>query len=156
MAKVSIQLVQVLKNTARNINGNPIYQWGHMGACNCGFLAQEVTKLTKEEIHRRAMQRHGDWTEHLNDYCQINGLPFDDVISELIAFGFDSVDLKHLEKLSDPNILRTIPPAERNLRHNIKQDVVKYLKAWINLLEEELLATIKIELPETEASFMVV
>jgi hypothetical protein len=146
MAKPSIALIEALKRTARNIDTNPVYQWGHMGACNCGFLAQEITKLTKAEIHRRAMERHGDWSEHLNDYCPINGLPFDDVISELIAFGFDTDDLKHLEKLSDPKILQTIPIGERNLRHNVKQDVVIYLKTWVSLLEEELLANISIDI----------
>ena len=150
MAKPSLEIVEALRKAAKKIEESENYQWGHMGACNCGFLAQEVTKLTKAEIHRRAMERHGDWTEHLNDYCPVNGLPFDDIISELIAFGFDSSDLKHLEKLSDPNILRTFSFAERNLQHNVKQDVVKYLKAWIKLLEDELVANIKIELPEVE------
>ena len=150
MAKPSLEIVEALRKAAKKIEESDNYQWGHMGACNCGFLAQEVTKLTKAEIHRRAMERHGDWTEHLNDYCPVNGLPFDDIISELIAFGFDSSDLKHLEKLSDPNILRTFSFAERNLQHNVKQDVVKYLKAWIKLLEDELVANIKIELPEAE------
>ena len=60
MAKASEDLIQSLRVTARNIERNSTYQWGHMGACNCGFLAQEVTKLTKDEIHRRAMERHGD------------------------------------------------------------------------------------------------
>lgn len=152
MAKPSLEIVEALRKAAKKIEESENYQWGHMGACNCGFLAQEVTKLTKAEIHRRAMERHGDWTEHLNDYCPVNGLPFDDIISELIAFGFDSSDLKHLEKLSDPGILRTFSFAERNLQHNVKQDVVNYLKAWIKLLEDELVANIKIELPETECS----
>ena len=150
MAKPSLEIVEALRKAAKKIEESETYQWGHMGACNCGFLAQEVTKLTKAEIHRRAMERHGDWTEHLNDYCPVNGLPFDAIISELIAFGFDSSDLKHLEKLSDPGILRTFSFAERNLQHNVKQDVVKYLKAWIKLLEDELVANIKIELPEAE------
>jgi hypothetical protein len=34
-----------------------------MGACNCGFLAQEITHLRKAEIHSRAMQSTGDWNE---------------------------------------------------------------------------------------------
>ncbi len=148
MAQASEDLIDVLKKTALHIDKSPNYQWGHMGACNCGFLAQEVTKLTKAEIHRRALERHGDWTEHLNDYCPINGLPFDDVISELINFGFDSDDLKHLEKLSDPKILRTFPLSERNLHHNAKQDVVKYLKAWVAILEDELVSAVTFELPE--------
>lgn len=154
MAKPSLEIIETLRNAAQKIKESENYQWGHMGACNCGFLAQEVTKLTKAEIHRRAMERHGDWTEHLNDYCPVNGLPFDDIISELIAFGFDSSDLKHLEKLSDPNILRVLSFAERNLQHNVKQDVVSYLKVWINLLEDELVANIKIELPEMKGSLM--
>jgi hypothetical protein len=154
MAKASIEILEALRNSARKIKDSLAYEWGHMGACNCGFLAQEVTKLTKAEIHRRALERHGDWTEHLNDYCPINGLPFDDVISELLAFGFDSDDLKHLEKLSDPTILRTIPFEARNLQHNNKHDVVTYLTAWIKLLEGELIDTIKIELPETEGALM--
>jgi hypothetical protein len=152
MARPSLEIIETLRNAAKKIEASENYQWGHMGACNCGFLAQEVTKLSKSEIHRRAMERHGDWTEHLNDYCPVNGLPFDAIISELIAFGFDSTDLKHLEKLSDPNILRTFSFEERTLQHNVKQDVVNYLKAWINLLEDELVANIKIELPEAECS----
>ena len=151
MSKASEALIQALRKTAGNLENSSHYQWGHMGACNCGFLAQEVTKLTKAEIHRRALERHGDWTEHLNDYCPINGLPFDDVISELIAFGFDADDLKHLEKLSDPKILDTLPLSGRNLRHNVKQDVVTYLKAWITLLEDELIIDITFEISEAES-----
>ncbi len=149
MANASFELIEALRITARNIESNPVYQWGHMGACNCGFLAQEVTKLTKAEIHRRAMQSYGDWSEHLNDYCPVNGLPFDDVISQLINFGFSIDDLAHLEKLSDPKILQTIPLAERNLYYNVRQDVVKYLKTWIAILEDELVDSIEIEAPES-------
>ena len=88
--------------------------------------------------------RHGDWSEQLNDYCPIHGLPFDDIISELIEFGFDSNDLKHLEKLSDPKIIRLLPQAERTLLHNNKKDVIRYLRLWANLLEEELVNDIHI------------
>jgi hypothetical protein len=148
MATASLPLIQSIQSATIKLEASSVYQWGHMGSCNCGFLAQEVTKLTKEEIHMRAMMRHGDWTEQLNDYCPINGLPMDDVISELLAFGFDADDLKHLEKLSDGRILRTLPIDERDLKHNLKKDVIKYLKAWANLLEEELI--LKIALPSFE------
>lgn len=150
MAKPSLEIIETLRKAAKKIEGSEIYQWGHMGACNCGFLAQEVTKLTKAEIHRRALERHGDWTEHLNDYCPVNGLPFDAIISELIAFGFDSSDLKNLEKLSDPKILMILPSTERNLRYNVKQDVVRYMKTWTSLLEDELLSNISIDISQTE------
>jgi len=142
MAKATLEIIQLLRKTAVTIEISPNYQWGHMGACNCGFLAQAITQLTQAEIHRRALMRHGDWSEQLNDYCPIHGLPFDDIISELIAFGFDSDDLRHLEKLSDPKIIRSLPPAERMLAHNNKKDVVRYMRVWANLLEEELVETI--------------
>jgi hypothetical protein len=67
MAKASLELIEALRKTANKLTNSNNYQWGHMGACNCGFLAQEVTQFRKEEIHARAMQRYGDWSEQLND-----------------------------------------------------------------------------------------
>ena len=58
MAAPSIELIKALRNTANSIERSQHYQWGHMGSCNCGFLAQEITKMTKAEIHARAMQRY--------------------------------------------------------------------------------------------------
>jgi hypothetical protein len=152
MAKVSLDIVGVLRRAAKKIESSAEYQWGHMGACNCGFLAQEVTRLTKAQIHQRAMQGYGDWNEQLNDYCPTSGLPMDDLISNLLAFGFDIDDLKHLERLSDKRILEAIPQDQRWLRQNIKADVVKYLFAWANLIEDEITKSIKIELPEATLS----
>jgi hypothetical protein len=139
MAQPSIKVIQALRRAARNLKHSSNYQWGHMGLCNCGFLAQEVTQLSKQEIHRRAMLRHGDWSEQLNDYCPTSGLPMDDMISELIEFGFDAQDLRHLEYLSDNAILMTLPFEQRHLVRNIKADVVKYLLTWADLLEAQVI-----------------
>lgn len=148
MATTSLELIAALRNTAQTLKCSTYYQWGHMGACNCGFLAQEITKQGKEEIHSKAMERSGDWTEHLNDYCATSGLLFDDLISTLLAFGLDLEDLKHLERLSDGEVLRTLPLEKRNLQHNRKGDVITYLEAWADLLEIRLLA--EITLPNLE------
>jgi len=82
------------------------------------------------------MKGHGDWDE-LNDYCLTGGLPMDDLISSMLSTGFNIDDLKHLERLSDPAILQILPFHERNLKHNVKADVVNYINAWISLLEYE-------------------
>jgi hypothetical protein len=145
MAKTSAEIINLLRNTATAIAQTSDYQWGHMGACNCGHLAQQITHLNKDEIHRRAMQSHGDWSEQLNDYCPASGLPLDDLISEMIAIGFDTSDLKHLERLSDPSILNTLPFNEKFLIHNRKADVVAYLEAWANKIEADLLESIKLD-----------
>lgn len=144
MAKASIELIEMLRNTVETMECSTAYQWGHMGSCNCGFLAQEVTRLRKDEIHTRAMQGHGDWTEQLNDYCPTSGLPMDNLISELLSAGFDTDDLKNLERLSDRKILEALPTEDRHLKYNIKADVIQYIKAWITLLENELLEEIKL------------
>lgn len=138
MAKASIKIIEVLRKTATKLMASPTYQWGHMGSCNCGFLAQEITQYSSADIHSRAMQKHGDWNEQLNDYCPTSGLLMDDLITTMLDFGFDSDDLKHLEKLSDKNILQYLPIEERYLNHNYKSDVVKYLNTWADVLAEKI------------------
>jgi hypothetical protein len=142
MAKKNLSVVHALRRTAEALRHSSEYQWGHMGSCNCGYLAQQITKLKKNQIHSFAMQRYGDWNEQLNDYCPTSGLPMDDLISEMINFGFDTDDLKHLERLNDIQILESLPADERSLRFNVKNDVIKYLNVWASLIEEEIVAEI--------------
>ncbi|MBB3840800.1 hypothetical protein FHS57_004820 [Runella defluvii] len=157
MARPNLDLIAALRRTARKIEQGSPYQWGHMGSCNCGNLAQEITKLTKAEIHAHALANgRGDWNEQLNDYCPTSGLPMDLLINEMIDAGLDSDDLKHLERLSDRRILNRLPENKRHLRHNYRDDVVLYISEWATMLEEQLLSTIK--LPqftwETEAVYV--
>jgi hypothetical protein len=145
MAKPGIKLIEALRKTARELQKSSDYQWGHMGSCNCGFLAQTITKLNKNEIHSRAMQRYGDWNEQLNDYCPTSGLLIDDMISELLNAGLDIEDLKQLEKLSNPQILNNLPSGIRHLNHNCKADVIEYFYAWAHLLETKITDRIEID-----------
>ena len=145
MANNRYKLVQLLRTTAQRIEKSNTYQWGHMGLCNCGFLAQEVTSLSKDEIHRKAMQGHGGWSEQLNDYCTTSGLPMDDLIDELVTFGFTIDELRHLERLSDPFILRNLPAENKYPKYNVKEDVVRYMRTWANQLEEFQLDSISIK-----------
>ena len=101
MARPNLELIDALRRTARKLNQGAPYQWGHMGGCNCGNLAQELTKLSKDQIHTYAMQRYGDWNGQVDDYCATSLMPIDLVISEMLGAGLMLEDLKHLEKLSD-------------------------------------------------------
>jgi len=152
MAKANPVLIEALRNTIKQLEKSDNYQWGHMGSCNCGFLAQEISALSKAEIHERAMQKYGDWNEQLNDYCPTSGLLMDDLITQMLQTGLDTTDLKHLEKLSDQNILSQLPIDQRNLKHNVKKDVVIYLKIWVSLLEDQLAQ--KVEIPTYEKVLM--
>ena len=139
MARASINLIQALRRTANNLLSGSKYQWGHMGACNCGNLAQELTSLTKKEIHDYAMRGHGDWSEQVDAFCPTSTMPMDLLISELAASGLSLEDLINLERLKDKSVLRRIPLEKRKvLKHNSREDVALYLKTWADLLEEKL------------------
>jgi len=128
---------------------------GTHGKLYCGNLAQVITNLDKAEIHKSAMRKHGDWNDQLIDYCPTSGLPIDHIIDEMLAFGFSTADLAHLEKLSDPKILRSLPADKKYLKHNLKSDVLIYLKTWGNILEEELISKISIEEVKEKTLLMV-
>jgi len=138
MARSNPELIAAFRNTISKLKKGAPYQWGHMGACNCGNLAQELIYLSKEEIHRHAMTKSGDWNEQLNDYCPTSGYPMDLMISKLVDKGLSIEELKHLERLSDPKILVHIPLPKRNLlaKNNIS-DVIFYLETWLEILENQ-------------------
>jgi hypothetical protein len=138
MAQASEKLIGVLRKTANRILKSKDYQWGHMGSCNCGFLAQSITKLSKEEIHGFAMRQSGDWTEQSQQYCSTSGMPFDLLLTEILQFGFEIEDLINLERLSDMEVLKYLPEEKPFLQHNNKLDVVLYIKLWADLLASQL------------------
>lgn len=138
MARSSAQLVAAIRQTADRLAQGANYQWGHMGSCNCGHLAQTITQLDKGHIHGAAMWRHGDWSEQLRDYCPQSGLPMDEIIDQMLAWGLTQDDLAHLERLSDRKVIEALPPSRRYLKHNLRDDVVLYLHTCADLLELEL------------------
>jgi hypothetical protein len=138
MARPNPELIAAIERTISKLQQGASYQWGHMGACNCGNLAQELTQLSKAEIHRFAMQRHGDWNEQLIDYCPTSGYPMDLMVSKMLEYGLTIEDLSHLERLSDPVILSGMEKDKRDhLNKNRREDVVFYLQVWANLLREK-------------------
>ena len=147
MAKATPVLIEALRKTAKKLEKGARYQWGHMGCCNCGNLAQELTSLSDKEIHDHAMSKHGDWQEQVIDYCPTSGYPMDLLITRLLDAGLTTMDLQHLERLSDKNVLNRLKGDKRHLKHNLRDDVVLYLKAWSDLLEDEITEQIEIEIP---------
>lgn len=141
MARANEKIVHILRTTADRIVNSPNYQWGHMGACNCGHLAQVITSRTKAEIHQFAMQNEaGDWNDQLNDYCGTGNRPFDEIIAEMLDIGFDSEDLQHLERLSDRRILARLPEELKgaHLQHNVREDVSLYLTLWADMVADSI------------------
>ena len=138
MATPNQYLIAAIRKAAGKISESRDYQWGHMGKCNCGFLARELTNRTKEEIHQSAMRKCGDWSEQVLDYCPSSGFLMDEMISIMLEAGLERSDLIALEKLSSQDVLKQIPVGRMPLFKSRKEDVVLYMETWARLLEARL------------------
>lgn len=137
MARPNRRLVDALRTTADRIGSGARYRWTHMGACNCGHLAQTITDLTPAEIHEMALERAGDWTEQAIDHCPTSGLTIDHVIDQMLELGLSRSDIRDLEKLTGRAVLSRLP-AGTDLNHRHRDDVVLYMRTWADLLETQL------------------
>jgi len=116
MAIPNPELINALRATVRKLGSSDNYQWGHMGSCNCGHLAQELTHFSKAEIHAFAMERYGDWSQQVKDFCFDSKLPIDFIIQTMLNAGLTKSDIRHLERLSDYKIINTLSENDRELR----------------------------------------
>ena len=137
MARPTFVLVQALRETARRLRQGAEYRWSSFSACNCGNLVQTVTSFSAEQIREAAFRAPGDWGEQARDYCPGTGYPLEFIFDRLFELGLERDDFGHLERLSDPYVCRRIG-RDVELRHNRREDVITYLLAWAELLEEQL------------------
>ena len=144
--KIRLEKIEALRTTATRLENGAEYNWSHQGNCNCGHLVQTVTKLSKRTIHRMALEKAGDWGEKVVDYCPTSNYPIDHVISTMLETGFNRRDLYELERLSAQTVQDSIAPERKPLQRNRCQDVILYMKAWADGLEDDLLA--QVEIPE--------
>jgi hypothetical protein len=144
---MSASLVHALRTVADRLAAGAPFQWGHMGHCNCGHLAQVVTRRTAAEIHRAALLRQtGEWSEYANDYCP-SGALIDDIFEDLLALGMTRDDIAHLEDLSDPAVLREL--GRPHLRRNDRDDAIAYFRASADLVERRLPVVLPTKAPMT-------
>lgn len=153
MTKATIETITILRETAQRLSDGAPYNWCHQGSCNCGHLAQTVTKKSSAEIHALAIQRYGEWQDHVREYstvveaeefyrdsidvCSMTGLTVEHIMQSIIEKGFSADDLYHLEKLSHPAILAKIPlERKKNLQYRKREDVILYLETWATILQE--------------------
>lgn len=139
MAIPSFKLIDALRTTADRLENGAYYQWSHQGSCNCGHLAQTITNLSKEEIHKMALEKQGNWEEKAIEYCKTSGYTIDHVITSMINLGLSTDDIANLEKLSCSNILSYIPENKKPLLRNNKENVILYMRAWSEMLENQLM-----------------
>lgn len=175
MARPSTLLVTALRQTAdRLTDGSVTYRWSSFAHCNCGHLAQTITQLTPREIQDRALRREGDWAEQALEYapqrrrlhpdygdrpaldegawepedvgvCRATGVRLDSVLEAMLQLGLEAHDIVQLERLSDPAIRRQLGTNTQHFAHYERDNVIAYLYAWADLLEQQLDASIAFE-----------
>jgi len=129
------KLVSAIRRAADNISSGDGYEWGHMGRCNCGHLARELTSLSAADIQRYAMEKSGDWADQVLDFCPTSGMTMDWLISELSSYGLSHRDLIDLERLSNIEVLEKA--GTQSLSKNNAADVAHYMNTWAGILEKE-------------------
>jgi hypothetical protein len=136
MARPTVQLIHALRTTAQRLQRGNAYKWSHFGQCNCGNLAQTITQLSPREVYEAAFQRAGDWGQQALEFCPTSGYPIDFVLARLFELGMEREDVRHLERLTDARVLKRLGVQE--LAHNQRANVISYMNAWADLLEEAL------------------
>ncbi|MEM9159843.1 MAG: hypothetical protein AAGB46_12425 [Verrucomicrobiota bacterium] len=151
MALANFPLIEALRKTAVQIESGARYSWAHMGSCNCGHLAQVITGMSAAEIHSRALEKEGNWSEQSERYagfCPQTGFDIDYLIDSLIEAGLNPTDIRDLEFLSNIQVLKRLPGGFRYLSRNRREDVSLYVRVWASLLEAELSAENRREFAE--------
>ena len=151
MAHPTIELIAALRDTATRLRNGAPYAWGNHGSCNCGNLLQGITNLSKEEILTYAHSGIGEWTELAEDYCGVTGSPVSLLLKKLQEIGLTPTDIHHLEYLDDREVLNALPGGFRWLKRNQREDVVLYFETFARLLEDRLIASIKLPRFEWES-----
>ena len=88
---------------------------------------------TDRERAAWALIREGDWEQQARDYCPTSGNLIDVVLAAMFDLGLTRDDVRNLERLSDPAVVRRVG---RHLRFNQRDDVVLYMKTWALILSE--------------------
>jgi len=140
MKTPSLEFATILRKTARRLENGAAYNWCHMGRCNCGHIAQTITRFTPAEIHEMALLKAGDWKDQTIDHCTTTGLTIDHIIETILSYGLRREDLAHIERLSDQKVLLQMSPERRiNLDYRNREDVIHYMRTWADLIENTLI-----------------
>jgi hypothetical protein len=101
-------------------------------------VVQTVTRMSPAEIHAATSPELAEWSEIPDDYCAGTGLRLEYVLDRLRELGLDRDDLRHLEDLTDPEVLQALPGGHRHLSRNLRDDAVLYLRTLAEVLERRL------------------
>lgn len=145
------KLIKALKVAINALEKDTVeYDWYEQCSCNCGVVAQAILGKTKYEIDRdldKASSKRWDqdkdgamtWKNMVKRYCDITGKSTSQIFKDLTENGMTVEDITHLEYLENKAILKRadIRVLFHKNYYKKKKNLIKYLKAWVNILEEQ-------------------
>lgn len=136
--------ISVLEKAIQMLENGFKYNWEMTESCNCGVVACAVTKKkwSYNAIRKDATFNRSIWSEAIantaDNKCNITGLKIGRVQKALLGAGFGKHDLLQLEYLSNSDILaRCCIDNENGDYWRRKSNLLRYLRAWIEILKEE-------------------
>ena len=132
-----MEKITALKKTIYNLENDVYhYDWCSFESCNCGVLAKTITgsnSLVAAGFLDSPTQNRKYEAFCSYAYCITTKLELPLVFQSLKDSRFTIGELNGLENLNGKNIVEKTGKLSRTN----KDDVIKYLKAWVEILEEE-------------------
>lgn len=139
--------LEALKHAIQELKAGKFYKWTEMSACNCGIVAQSVTGYDSQTLHKKI--HDGTMIDLWGESavaCGVSGLPINEVLQALFDAGFTKAEIQSLEQCSDGRVLAEAgidlrkpcyQDGKRTSHKAHKKTLIKYLEAWVRLIERE-------------------
>lgn len=136
MATPNEELIHHLRNIANMIeSGEWHYDWWTAEQCNCGLLVRSV-------LGRPYTVPIGSWgidTRGEEGTYSTTGIKLKKILDELKSLGLTREDLGELERLENLEVKNRLGIEQGGyIDPKNKQNTIRYLRAWADLLEEKL------------------
>ncbi len=125
------------------------YDWKSHGSCNCGIVVQAIMSMDRSNTKKLFLHARNEigtykpeegrtWREVLQKSCSVTGEPITQVFKILRDKGLQPEDIVHLEYLNNKAILEvTDIDTSEKMYHSKKDNLIKYLKGWLQILKGE-------------------
>lgn len=143
------KLIIALKKTVDDlVNNKKEYQWTDIARCNCGIVAQNVCGFSERQVDHYAKSL---WTD-MAEECQSTGIPINIIMAKLQEVGMSWEDIMDLEYCGNEKICEEAGISIRHMKggrfyatsngkalllYQTKEGLIRYLNAWIRILERE-------------------
>jgi len=155
------KLITALRQSAAAVRNQTFgYEWSNMKSCNCGVVACALLGYDQEKLNTSLPTKpQYNWLKFVGEYCPVTGLPEHLVLRAMTDAGLSPRDIIELEAMSNQQVLARMPvqyqtkivggwwamlfgrtrevKQPRPFHYTNRQDLVLYLEAWADLLEEQ-------------------